>query len=82
MLFDTTILIDACIIKKAALKKIAELEETEEMICTTQINVLELYKRSISATKSDANIQRVEKLLDVFVVLHIDDDAELNLMEI
>ena len=75
LVFDTTILIDALHCKKAALKKIAELEETEETICTTQINVLELYKGAYLPTKSDANVQKVKKLLDAFVVLHIDDDT-------
>src|SRR5271157_1188182 len=75
LVFDTTILIDALHSKKAALKKIAELEETEETICTTQINVLELYKGAYLPTKSDEDIQKVKKLLDAFVVLHIDDDT-------
>ena len=75
LVFDTTILIDALHSKKAAQKKIEELEETEETICTTQINVLELYKGAYLPTKSDANIQKVKKLLDAFMVLHIDYDA-------
>lgn len=75
LVLDTTVLIDALHRKKAALRKIVELEETEETICTTQINVLELYKGAYLPTKSNEDIQKVKKLLDAFVVLHINDDA-------
>jgi tRNA(fMet)-specific endonuclease VapC len=74
LVLDTTILIDALRRKKAALRKIAELEETEETICTTQINALELYKGAYLPTKSDEDVQKVKKLLDAFVILPINDD--------
>jgi hypothetical protein len=63
LVLDTTILIDALHRKEDALRKIVELEETEEIICTTQINALELYKGAYLATKSDEDIQKVKKLL-------------------
>jgi tRNA(fMet)-specific endonuclease VapC len=75
LVLDTTILIDALHRKESALRKIVELEETEEAICTTQINALELYKGAYLTTKSDEDIQKVKKLLDAFVVLHINDDT-------
>lgn len=75
LVLDTTILVDALHRKAAALRKIVELEETEETICTTQINVLELYKGAYLPTKSDEDLQKIKKLLDAFVVLHIDDDT-------
>jgi tRNA(fMet)-specific endonuclease VapC len=75
LVFDTTILIDALHRKEAALRKIVELEETEETICTTQINALELYKGAYLPIKSDEDIQKVKKLLDAFVILHINDDT-------
>jgi predicted nucleic acid-binding protein len=74
MVLDTTILIDALHRKEAALRKIVELEETKETLCTTQINVLELYKGAYLPTKSNENIQKVKKLLDALVVLGIDED--------
>ena len=74
MVLDTTILIDALHRKEAALRKIVELEETKETLCTTQINVLELYKGAYLATKSNENIQKVKKLLDALVVLGIDEN--------
>jgi predicted nucleic acid-binding protein len=75
LVLDTTILIDALHKKEAALRKIVELEETDETICTTQINALELYKGAYLPTKSNEDIQKVKKLLDAFVVLHINDDT-------
>jgi tRNA(fMet)-specific endonuclease VapC len=75
LVFDTTILIDALHKKDAALRKIIELEETKETICTTQINVLELYKGAYLPTISNEYLQKVKKLLDAFVVLPINDDT-------
>ncbi|MHB8118191.1 MAG: type II toxin-antitoxin system VapC family toxin [Methanothrix sp.] len=75
LVLDTTILIDALHRKDAALRKIIELEETEETICTTQINALELYKGAYLPTISNEYLQKVKKLLDAFVVLPINDDT-------
>jgi tRNA(fMet)-specific endonuclease VapC len=75
LVLDTTILIDALHGRKTALEKIIELEKMDETICTTQLNALELYKGAYLSTKSDDDIQNVKKLLDAFVVLHINDDT-------
>lgn len=75
LVLDTTILIDALHGKRAALKKIMELEETEETICTTQINVMELYKGAYLPTKSGRIIGKTKELLDAFVILSINDDT-------
>jgi tRNA(fMet)-specific endonuclease VapC len=75
LVLDTTILIDALRRKKAALRRIEELEETGETICTTQINVLEIYKGAYFPTKTDEGLQKVKKLLDAFVLLNINDDT-------
>ncbi|MFZ3148474.1 MAG: type II toxin-antitoxin system VapC family toxin [Methanothrix sp.] len=75
IVIDTSVLIDALHRKQAALRKIKELEETGETLCTTQINVLELYKGVYSPTKSEAGLQKVKKLLDAFVILSIDEDV-------
>jgi tRNA(fMet)-specific endonuclease VapC len=75
IVIDTSVLIDALHRKTSALRKILELEETGETLCTTQINVLELYKGVCSPSKSEAGLQKVKKLLDAFVILSIDEDA-------
>ena len=75
MVLDTTILIDALHGKQAALRKIIEMEEARETICTTQINALELFKGAYLPTKSDEYILKIKKLLGAFVVLPINEEA-------
>lgn len=73
LVLDTTILIDALRGRTTALRKIEEIEDAGEIICTTQINVLELYKGAYFSNKSDENAKKVKKLLEAFVVLSIDE---------
>lgn len=75
IVMDTSVLIDALHRKEAALRKIRELEVKGETLCTTQINVLELYKGVYSPSKSEAALEKVKKLLKAFVILTIDEDA-------
>jgi tRNA(fMet)-specific endonuclease VapC len=75
IVIDTSVLIDALHRKQAALRKILELEETGETLCTTQINVLELYKGVYSPIRSESGLQKVKKLLDAFVILPLDEDV-------
>ncbi len=75
IVIDTSVLIDALHRKEAALRKILELEETGETLCTTQINVLELYKGVYCPTKSAAGYGKVKMLLDAFVILSINEDV-------
>jgi len=75
IVIDTSVLIDALHGKQAALRKILELEEAGETLCTTQINVLELYKGVYSPTKSEAGLEKVRKLLEAFVILDINEDT-------
>ncbi|HEX7445653.1 MAG TPA: type II toxin-antitoxin system VapC family toxin [Methanothrix sp.] len=75
IVIDTSVLIDALHGKQAALRKILELEETGETLCTTQINVLELYKGVYSPPRSKKGLEKVKKLLEALVILDIDDDT-------
>ncbi len=75
LIIDTSTLIDALHRKDAAIKKILELEETGETLCTTQINVLELYKGVYIPTKSEEGLEKVKKLLDAFLILPINEDT-------
>lgn len=68
-------MIDALHRKDNAIRKILELEETGETLCTTQVNVLELYKGVYNPTKSEKGLKKVKALLDGFVILSIDGDA-------
>jgi tRNA(fMet)-specific endonuclease VapC len=75
ILIDTSVLIDALRKDQAALRKISELEERGETLCTTQINVLELYKGAYSPTSSKNGLEKVKKLLEALVILEIDEDV-------
>ena len=75
IIIDTSVLIDALHRKDNAIRKILEMEETGETLCTTQVNVLELYKGVYNPTKSEKGLKKVKALLDGFVILSIDGDA-------
>ncbi len=76
LVLDTTILIDALRCNQAALRKIAEIEETEETVCATQVMFLELFKGAYLPARSDDSVQKVRRLLEAFVrSLRIDDDT-------
>ena len=75
LVLDTTILIDALRRNRAALRKIAEIEAFEETVCTTQVNVLELFKRAYLSARSDEGVKKIRKLLEAFVILCIDEDT-------
>ena len=75
IVIDTSILIDALHRKNSALRKILELQAAGEVLCTTQINVLELYKGVYRPAKSKSGLEKVRKLLDALIILPIDDDV-------
>ncbi len=76
LVLDTTILIDALHRNQAALRKIAEIEATEETVCITQVNVLELFKgASYLPARSDDGVQKIRRLLEAFVILCVDEDT-------
>ena len=75
IIIDTSVLIDALHRKQAALRKILELEEKGETLCTTQINVLELYKGIYCPSRSENGLEKVKKLLEALAILDIDEDV-------
>ena len=75
LVLDTTILVDALHSRMTALRMIEEIEDAGEIISTTQINVLELYKGAYLSSESDENIRKVKKLLEALVILSIDEDV-------
>jgi hypothetical protein len=75
IVIDTSVLIDALHGKQAALRKIQELEGTGETSCTTQINVLELYKGVYNPTRSEKGLEKVKKLIEALVILNINEDV-------
>lgn len=75
LIIDTSVLIDALHRKDAAIRKIQELEEAGETLCTTQINVLELYKGAFTPTRSEDGLKKIRKLLNALLILPIDEDT-------
>ncbi len=75
LIVDTSILIDALRRKETTIRKIQELEGTGETLCTTQINVLELYKGVFTPTKSEDGLEKIKKMLNAFYILPIDEDT-------
>lgn len=75
IVIDTSVLIDALHKEQSALSKIADLEESGEALCTTQINVLELYKGAYGPSRSENGLEKVRRLLEALVILTIDDDV-------
>jgi predicted nucleic acid-binding protein len=75
IIIDTSVLIDALHRKDSALIKIRGLEAIGEVLCTTQINVLELYKGVYRPTRSNEGLEKIRNLLNAFIILHIDDDV-------
>jgi len=76
IIIDTSVLIDALHRKDSALIKIRDMEATGEVLCTTQINVLELYKGAYrQAAGSRKGAKKVRKMLNAFIILPIDDDV-------
>jgi tRNA(fMet)-specific endonuclease VapC len=75
ILIDTSVLIDALHKRQSALSKISKLEESGDTLCTTQINVLELYKGAFSPSGSENGLEKVKKLLEAMVILKIDEDV-------
>jgi tRNA(fMet)-specific endonuclease VapC len=75
LIIDTSILVDALHRKETTIRKILELEETGETLCTTQINVLELYKGVFTPTRSKDGLEKVKKMLNAFLILPIDEDT-------
>ena len=62
IVIDTSVLIDALHRKEDAIRKILELEEAGESLCTTQANVLEFYKGAYSIQPHKVG-KRIEKRL-------------------
>ncbi len=75
LIIDTSILVDALHRKETTIRKILELEKTGETLCTTQINVLELYKGVFTPTRSEDGLEKIKKMLNAFLILPIDEDT-------
>jgi tRNA(fMet)-specific endonuclease VapC len=75
LVFDTSFLIDAMRGNKEALAKLHELEEEDELFCTTSLNALELFRGAYLSSKHDEKIAKVRHILEQLLVLPIIEET-------
>lgn len=75
IVFDTYFLIDAMRGNKDALAKLDELEREDELLCTTSLNVLELFRGAYLSSKRDEKITKVRRILEQLLVLPIIEET-------
>lgn len=61
--------------REKAQEKLTSLEEGGESVCTTSINVLELYRGVFLSKGVDENLRVLRAMLDQFLVLDLNEDA-------
>lgn len=75
LLLDTTFIIDILRGNKEVLSKLSEFEMENESLCTTSLNMLELFKGAYRSNKKDKNINDMQRLVEHLLVLPIAEDA-------
>jgi predicted nucleic acid-binding protein len=75
IVFDTSFLIDAMRGNKDALAKLHELEEEDQLLCTTSLNALELFRGAYLSSKRDEKISKVRHVLEQLLVLPIIEET-------
>lgn len=75
IVLDTSFIIDAMRGNKEALSRLADLENEDNLLCTTSMNALELFKGAYLSPKIDEKIARVRKILDRLLVLPITEET-------
>ena len=71
VVLDTSFLIDLIRKDSIALDKLIELEENGEMLCTTIINILELYKGVYRSSNIQHNTLELHAIIDGLCILDI-----------
>jgi predicted nucleic acid-binding protein len=72
VVLDSSFLIDIIQKDPAAIEKLKELESNDEMICTTVISILELYKGAYRSSQVERNLLQVEEIISSLIHLQID----------
>ncbi|HPS91267.1 MAG TPA: type II toxin-antitoxin system VapC family toxin [Methanothrix sp.] len=75
IVLDTAFIVDLLRGKRKAQEMLTRLEESGESVCTTSINVLELYKGVFLSKKVDENLRVLSAMLDQLLVLDLNEDA-------
>ncbi len=76
VVLDSSFLVDIIQKDPAAIEKLKELESNDEMICTTVINILELYKGAYRSSQIERNLLQVEEIISSLIHLQIDSGVQ------
>jgi tRNA(fMet)-specific endonuclease VapC len=75
IVLDTSFIVDLLRGRERAQEKLTHLEDEGESVCTTSINVLELYRGVFLSKRVDENLITLIELLDKLIVLDLNEDA-------
>jgi tRNA(fMet)-specific endonuclease VapC len=75
IVLDTAFIVDLLRGRERALQMLYRLEEGGESVCTTSINVLELYRGVFLSERVDENLRALIALLGQLLVLDLNEDA-------
>jgi tRNA(fMet)-specific endonuclease VapC len=75
IVLDTSFIVDLLRGRERAQEKLSHLEDEGESVCTTSINVLELYRGVFLSNRVDENLITLIELLDKLLVLDLNEDA-------
>ncbi len=75
LVLDTSFIIDAMRGSRDALTRLSNLENDDDLLCTTSLNALELFRGAYLSPKSDEKIARVRRILEQLLVLPITEET-------
>lgn len=75
IVLDTAFIVDLLRGRQKAQEMLSRLEDGNESVCTTSINVLELYRGVFLSKKIDENLRILNAMLDQLLVLDLNEDA-------
>jgi hypothetical protein len=75
IVLDTSFIVDLLRGRERAQEMLFRLEDEGESVCTTSINVLELYRGAFLSKRVDENLITLIELLDKLLVLDLNEDA-------
>jgi predicted nucleic acid-binding protein len=75
IVLDTSFIVDLLRGRERAQEMLSRLENGGESVCTTSINVLELYRGVFLSERVDENLRALIALLDQLLVLDLNEDA-------
>jgi tRNA(fMet)-specific endonuclease VapC len=72
---DTSFIVDLIRKKREALAKLSEIEQRGEIMGTTSMNILELYKGAYQSARTASNLECVRKIIEALLVIPISDET-------